>query len=133
MLSATCISYGGDLLFDGARNPKSLHTGVKGLTPSHMDMPTYSPCIFTYVHPHTLTCTHAHPPIQCEQCLCWQHGDCIDITKETLPEKYICYICTNPPGEIFMFCVVNVQYNANTTSSSKPTRPPVTLAMSVGV
>jgi len=65
-----------------------------------MDMPTYSPRIFTYVHPHTLTCTHAHPPIQCEQCLCWQHGDCIDITKETLPEKYICYICTNPPGEI---------------------------------
>lgn len=35
--------------------------------------------------------------IQCELCLCWQHGTCHGIEKESqVPEKYICYICRNP-------------------------------------
>lgn len=35
--------------------------------------------------------------IQCELCLCWQHGGCNDIEKESeVPEKYVCYICRNP-------------------------------------
>uniref|UniRef100_T1GPR8 C2H2-type domain-containing protein n=1 Tax=Megaselia scalaris TaxID=36166 RepID=T1GPR8_MEGSC len=35
--------------------------------------------------------------IQCELCLCWQHGTCHGIEKECqVPEKYICYICRNP-------------------------------------
>lgn len=35
--------------------------------------------------------------IQCELCLCWQHGACNGIEKESdVPEKYICYICRNP-------------------------------------
>lgn len=35
--------------------------------------------------------------IQCELCLCWQHGGCNGIEKESdVPEKYICYICRNP-------------------------------------
>lgn len=35
--------------------------------------------------------------IQCELCLCWQHGGCNGIEKECdVPEKYICYICRNP-------------------------------------
>lgn len=35
--------------------------------------------------------------IQCELCLCWQHGFCHGIEKESLvPEKYVCYICQNP-------------------------------------
>lgn len=35
--------------------------------------------------------------IQCELCLCWQHGICNGIEKECqVPEKYICYICRNP-------------------------------------
>jgi hypothetical protein len=36
--------------------------------------------------------------IQCEQCLCWQHGDCIGISKASLPKQYLCCFCTNPPG-----------------------------------
>lgn len=32
--------------------------------------------------------------IQCDLCLCWQHGHCNAIEKETdVPEKYVCYIC----------------------------------------
>jgi PHD finger protein 20 len=35
--------------------------------------------------------------IQCELCLCWQHGGCNGIEKENqVPEKYVCYICKNP-------------------------------------
>ncbi|XP_071569615.1 PHD finger protein 20 isoform X4 [Temnothorax nylanderi] len=35
--------------------------------------------------------------IQCDLCLCWQHGHCNFIEKEKdVPEKYICYICQNP-------------------------------------
>lgn len=35
--------------------------------------------------------------IQCELCLCWQHGGCNGIEKESeVPEKYVCYICRNP-------------------------------------
>lgn len=35
--------------------------------------------------------------IQCELCLCWQHGVCNGIEKESeVPEKYVCYICKNP-------------------------------------
>ncbi|EDW81271.2 uncharacterized protein Dwil_GK11973 [Drosophila willistoni] len=35
--------------------------------------------------------------IQCELCLCWQHGACNGINKELdVPEKYVCYICRNP-------------------------------------
>ncbi|KAI4502468.1 hypothetical protein M0802_002380 [Mischocyttarus mexicanus] len=35
--------------------------------------------------------------IQCDLCLCWQHGHCNSIEKEKdVPEKYVCYICRNP-------------------------------------
>ncbi|XP_023708099.1 uncharacterized protein LOC111864808 isoform X3 [Cryptotermes secundus] len=35
--------------------------------------------------------------IQCDLCLCWQHGICNNIEKETeVPEKYVCPICLNP-------------------------------------
>ena len=31
--------------------------------------------------------------IQCEKCLCWQHGICVDITNDTLPASYVCHFC----------------------------------------
>ncbi|XP_072765572.1 PHD finger protein 20 isoform X6 [Anoplolepis gracilipes] len=35
--------------------------------------------------------------IQCDLCLCWQHGHCNAIEREKdVPEKYICYICQHP-------------------------------------
>ncbi|XP_044592246.1 PHD finger protein 20-like protein 1 isoform X3 [Cotesia glomerata] len=34
--------------------------------------------------------------IQCDLCLCWQHGHCNSIEREKdVPEKYICFICQN--------------------------------------
>ncbi|KAG8238446.1 hypothetical protein J437_LFUL002903 [Ladona fulva] len=38
--------------------------------------------------------------MQCELCLCWQHGHCNNIEREAeVPEKYVCYICLNPQKE----------------------------------
>ncbi|XP_073462686.1 PHD finger protein 20 isoform X3 [Aquarana catesbeiana] len=37
--------------------------------------------------------------IQCEQCLCWQHGVCMGLLEDSVPEKYTCYICQDPPGQ----------------------------------
>lgn len=35
--------------------------------------------------------------IQCELCLCWQHGICNGIEKpHQVAENYVCYICKNP-------------------------------------
>lgn len=47
-------------------------------------------CLCSYVEEDGLM-------IQCELCLCWQHGICNGIEKESqVPEKYVCYICRNP-------------------------------------
>uniref|UniRef100_A0A8D0H5U8 PHD finger protein 20 n=1 Tax=Sphenodon punctatus TaxID=8508 RepID=A0A8D0H5U8_SPHPU len=37
--------------------------------------------------------------IQCEDCLCWQHGVCMGLLEDNVPEKYTCYICQDPPGK----------------------------------
>ncbi|XP_078664482.1 PHD finger protein 20-like isoform X3 [Branchiostoma floridae x Branchiostoma belcheri] len=34
--------------------------------------------------------------IQCEVCMCWQHGMCVGLTEETVPKKYVCFACLNP-------------------------------------
>jgi len=35
--------------------------------------------------------------IQCELCLCWQHGICLSIdTEENVPDPYVCYFCRYP-------------------------------------
>lgn len=35
--------------------------------------------------------------IQCELCLCWQHGICLAIdTEENVPDPYVCYFCRYP-------------------------------------
>ncbi|XP_031423241.1 PHD finger protein 20 isoform X2 [Clupea harengus] len=37
--------------------------------------------------------------IQCEECMCWQHGTCMGLLEDNVPEKYTCYICRDPPGQ----------------------------------
>ncbi|XP_055489539.1 PHD finger protein 20-like protein 1 isoform X4 [Leucoraja erinacea] len=37
--------------------------------------------------------------IQCEECLCWQHGVCLGLLEDNVPDQYVCYICRDPPGE----------------------------------
>ncbi|XP_059117739.1 PHD finger protein 20 isoform X1 [Peromyscus eremicus] len=44
--------------------------------------------------------------IQCEECQCWQHGVCMGLLEENVPEKYTCYVCQDPPGQRpgFKYC-----------------------------
>ncbi|XP_062897184.1 PHD finger protein 20-like isoform X3 [Mobula hypostoma] len=35
--------------------------------------------------------------IQCEECLCWQHGVCMGLLEDSVPEIYTCYMCREPP------------------------------------
>ncbi|XP_072115839.1 PHD finger protein 20-like protein 1 [Mobula birostris] len=37
--------------------------------------------------------------IQCEKCLCWQHGICMGLLEDNIPDQYFCYICRDPPGQ----------------------------------
>ncbi|KAK7793947.1 hypothetical protein R5R35_005816 [Gryllus longicercus] len=52
-----------------------------------------------------INCTCGYPEedglmIQCDLCMCWQHGLCNNIEHEDhVPEKYVCYICQNPSRE----------------------------------
>ncbi|CAH1775914.1 unnamed protein product [Owenia fusiformis] len=36
--------------------------------------------------------------VQCEVCFCWQHALCFDLSETSMPKKYICYVCLDPPG-----------------------------------
>jgi hypothetical protein len=37
--------------------------------------------------------------IQCDICLCWQHGYCVGLEDEDpVPEKHVCETCRQPPG-----------------------------------
>ncbi|XP_057681109.1 PHD finger protein 20-like isoform X2 [Corythoichthys intestinalis] len=36
--------------------------------------------------------------IQCESCLCWQHGTCMGLYEDNVPRNYICYHCRHCSG-----------------------------------
>ncbi|XP_067449652.1 PHD finger protein 20-like isoform X1 [Thunnus thynnus] len=36
--------------------------------------------------------------IQCESCLCWQHGTCMGLYEDNIPHNYICYYCRHTAG-----------------------------------
>lgn len=49
--------------------------------------------------------------IQCDTCLRWQHAACFHITKETLPSKYVCFLCHDSPGiRTSCECVDNYEF-----------------------
>ncbi|XP_022538372.2 PHD finger protein 20 isoform X2 [Astyanax mexicanus] len=37
--------------------------------------------------------------IQCAECRCWQHGSCMGLLQESAPDRYVCFICQDPPGQ----------------------------------
>lgn len=39
--------------------------------------------------------------IQCEICLCWQHGHCLRVMRnDQVPDQHICWICTEPDNRL---------------------------------
>ena len=48
--------------------------------------------------------------IQCEQCLTWQHSECVGLSEYTVPPRYLCYVCSNAKGNYsFMDLVLRLQ------------------------
>ncbi|XP_051736722.1 PHD finger protein 20b isoform X1 [Ctenopharyngodon idella] len=37
--------------------------------------------------------------IQCDECLCWQHGTCMGLYEDSVPDSYSCYVCRDPPAQ----------------------------------
>lgn len=51
---------------------------------------------------------------QCEECLYWQHGTCMGLLEENVPERYACFICRDSPGlEVMHVLVVISECNPN--------------------
>jgi hypothetical protein len=39
--------------------------------------------------------------IQCEICLCWQHGECMNVhSADQVPKYYLCWICNLPGNQL---------------------------------
>ncbi|KAH0795739.1 PHD-finger family protein [Histomonas meleagridis] len=55
--------------------------------------------------------------IQCEKCLNWQHAACVNINQNTMPNKYICPICSNK--HIRCSCEDNLNYRYPLIQCSK--------------
>lgn len=73
-----------------APHPKYIHENGEMIKIVRMRQEEIINCLCSYVEEDGLM-------IQCELCLCWQHGICNGIEKESqVPEKYVCYICRNP-------------------------------------
>lgn len=41
--------------------------------------------------------------IQCEKCFTWQHAVCVGVTKNNIPVKYFCSICSDNNGGTFLW------------------------------
>ncbi|KAL1021179.1 hypothetical protein UPYG_G00009830 [Umbra pygmaea] len=37
--------------------------------------------------------------IQCDECLHWQHGTCMGLYEQSVPDSYTCYLCKDPPAQ----------------------------------
>ncbi|XP_053338873.1 PHD finger protein 20b isoform X4 [Clarias gariepinus] len=35
----------------------------------------------------------------CDDCLCWQHGTCMGLYEDSVPDTYSCYICRDRPAQ----------------------------------
>jgi hypothetical protein len=63
--------------------------------------------------------------IQCDVCLCWQHGDCEMIAKASdVPKRYYCWICKNPGNKLkklkYENWIVNSLSENSITSDEEP-------------
>lgn len=75
---------------DQITNPKYINENGEVIKIVRMRQEEIINCLCSYFEEDGLM-------IQCELCLCWQHGICNGIEKESqVPEKYVCYICRNP-------------------------------------
>eukprot|EP00095_Tigriopus_kingsejongensis_P002905 snap_masked-scaffold336_size202805-processed-gene-0.11 protein:Tk02905 transcript:snap_masked-scaffold336_size202805-processed-gene-0.11-mRNA-1 annotation:"phd finger protein 20-like isoform x2" len=107
LMTASSEELAHSLLF-GAGRPEG--EGVPGISsgcpsvsypPSEMDASVISEHL-TNEEVVNCTCKRTEEDglmIQCDICLCWQHGICLGIDEEDqVPDKHVCQICRDPPN-----------------------------------
>lgn len=81
------VAVGGEIDFN---SPRYINENGEMIKIVRMRQEEIISCICNYAEEDGLM-------IQCELCLCWQHGFCHGIDRENqVPEKYVCDICKNP-------------------------------------
>ncbi|XP_055626102.1 uncharacterized protein LOC129768456 [Toxorhynchites rutilus septentrionalis] len=88
--ASVCGQFGDDLI--NASSPRFINENGEVIKIVSMKKEEIINCICGYGEEDGLM-------VQCELCLCWQHGICNGFERDAqVPEKYVCYICRNPPG-----------------------------------
>jgi hypothetical protein len=89
-----------DIVCGSGGSPSAL--GVPSYPPSEMDASVAGSEHLTSEELVNCTCRRLEEDglmIQCDICLCWQHGYCVGIEDEDpVPEKHVCETCRQPPG-----------------------------------
>uniref|UniRef100_A0A1Q3F4E5 Putative phd finger domain protein n=1 Tax=Culex tarsalis TaxID=7177 RepID=A0A1Q3F4E5_CULTA len=91
--ASICGQYGGDDSINAAVNsPRFINENGEMIKIVSMKKEEIINCLCGYGEEDGLM-------VQCELCLCWQHGICNGFERDTqVPDKYVCYICRNPVG-----------------------------------
>lgn len=90
--ASICGQYGDDSINAAVNSPKFINENGEMIKIVSMKKEEIINCLCGYGEEDGLM-------VQCELCLCWQHGICNGFERDTqVPDKYVCYICRNPVG-----------------------------------
>ncbi|XP_058459469.1 uncharacterized protein LOC131435506 [Malaya genurostris] len=90
--ASTCGQYGDDSINAAFNSPRFISENGEVIKIVSMKKEEIINCLCGYGEEDGLM-------VQCELCLCWQHGICNGFERDNqVPDKYICYICRNPHG-----------------------------------
>uniref|UniRef100_A0A8D8NTP0 PHD finger protein 20-like protein 1 n=2 Tax=Culex pipiens TaxID=7175 RepID=A0A8D8NTP0_CULPI len=90
--ASICGQYGDDSINAAVNSPRFISENGEMIKIVSMKKEEIINCLCGYGEEDGLM-------VQCELCLCWQHGICNGFERDTqVPDKYVCYICRNPVG-----------------------------------
>lgn len=90
--ASVCGQYGEDSINAAINSPRFINENGEVIKIVSMKKEEIINCLCGYGEEDGLM-------VQCELCLCWQHGVCNGFERDTqVPDKYVCYICRNPQG-----------------------------------
>ncbi|XP_065082151.1 PHD finger protein 20-like protein 1 [Ochlerotatus camptorhynchus] len=90
--ASICGQYGDDSINAAVNSPRFISENGEVIKIVSMKKEEIINCLCGYGEEDGLM-------VQCELCLCWQHGVCNGFERDTqVPDKYVCYICRYPQG-----------------------------------
>ncbi|XP_053683737.1 PHD finger protein 20-like protein 1 [Sabethes cyaneus] len=90
--ASICGQYGDDSINAAINSPKFIQENGEMIKIVSMKKEEIINCVCSFMEEDGLM-------VQCELCLCWQHGACNGFYRDTqVPDKYVCPICRDPLG-----------------------------------